>query len=219
MSATPARAWACKCTPRAFKPIAEHSPIPRELVDRFAPDELLQHQAHEARLVHEASYHEAGHAVVSVAYGQDVEYVTTANTNPHCRYLAGDAATVHAALVRSAAGDIGSGIARGLIVCPPADDLAANLKQARTGHRGTCDRCQCAALLVHHFPDASDADLVNYWRAEIAFADRLLEVPAVRSALHRVAAALRDKVLLTGNEVLDLVDVDELRAAVREVAT
>ena len=66
-------------------------------------------------------------------------------------------------------------------------------------------------------PDSTDEVIANVWRMFHDQAVRFFEVPAVRQQLDRLAAELVQRRMMSGAEVLELVDVAALKAAFQSI--
>jgi hypothetical protein len=98
---------------------------------------------------------------------------------------------------------------------PTQEEAFLYLQKVRKGTEGSCDRCQIARKL-HTSPVSDDilaAAWSHYWRqCELFFA-----VPVVRDALDLLAATLRTKRAMTGEEVHALVDAEAMKAALQSI--
>ncbi|GJD96989.1 hypothetical protein OCOJLMKI_4217 [Methylobacterium iners] len=187
--------------------LANYSPTDREFV--------AQREAEEVQAI---AAHEAGHAIVGLAAGYGVTHATTESAYPHARFqFEADTAfapTVAHRLIMLLAGPMAEAVARRRFRRPSREEVAAILDRVREHGAGRCDDCQIAHVLLDIAPLADDAARETAWLLFYDTTYRLLDRLDVRIALGRVAAALEERVLLSGEEVEALVDVSALRAAV-----
>lgn len=160
--------------------------------------------------------HEGAHALAALAVGRSVERVTL--DRAHVVWSAGAGSGLPAtlvALVPSVAGHVGEMVGGYQTAFPPHGLLQAFLNKARRGNAGDCDRCYEADYLVRVMDGmVPDAEIILRWRDQFVLALSLLSEPTVRAALDRLAAALLERITLTGGAIAEIVDA----AAVRAVA-
>lgn len=170
----------------------------------------------ERRFLREIAFHEAGHIVADAAVGRTVEYATVGDGGPHVRCDTADKLTSSALLIALCAGEIAGGIASGATSFAAQAAVEA-LRRARAGLLGRCDECRIATLLVGAQPDSPDVGLLAIWRAHAAITVDLFDRLEFRCHVHRIAAALQDRIELHRAEIEELLYPDELRTAVRGV--
>jgi superfamily II DNA/RNA helicase len=70
------------------------------------------------------------------------------------------------------AGDIGGGIAQGLVLAPTREHIVAFIDKARHRCTGQCDGCTVGRVLLATYADADDDALtsrwLDYYRATVA---------------------------------------------------
>jgi len=217
-----------ECKPMTFEPSTAPTPRldvaeleAREDAQRFrqeAPEEYDRwvnsiHATNErlADSDYENSLHEAAHALMVCAVGGKVVHLQLAG-QPHC--APSGIATVADSILLTVSGDIGSSIAKGKTLTP--GDVRPYLRKACARTLGPCDACCIAGRLREVAPNASNDTLVEVWEAFHEKAVRFFEQDRVRAALDRLAAELRERRMMSGEEVHAMVDVEMLKAAKAE---
>ena len=156
--------------------------------------------------------HEAAHAVVALALGRHVEYVSALPTDPHSldRGRSDGPRWLHDAMFVLLAGRLGEEEP------PPLDynDCLARLRASRAGCLGNCDDCKVAYLLRGVWGEGrSDADLALLWTHMRATTLNLLGHPVIAEGIERVADALARRPLLLADDLAVIVNTAALRAA------
>jgi hypothetical protein len=112
------------------------------------------------------------------------------------------------------AGDVAEAIVDGTAAAlPPRDDLLTYLRLAKKDEHGNCDNCKISAMIVDVAPNASDDILADVWLDSYRECVEFFAHPDVCAALDRLAEALREHQLLTGEQIAELVDAEALQAA------
>ncbi|MEE7504168.1 hypothetical protein MMR14E_13230 [Methylobacterium mesophilicum] len=159
--------------------------------------------------------HEASHAVISLALGRHVEYVSVQEGDPHVmeRGRADGPGWLHGSLFVTLAGDLGEPEPE------PFDhaDGAARIAACRSGSLGTCDSCRLAYYLAGVWPERSDAELALLWGHLRAVVLNLMAHPTIVETIDRLAEALGRRKLLLADELHVIANVTALRTAAAEV--
>jgi hypothetical protein len=196
----------CK-TPRDFS----HSTEPKLVVepcDDLRPETARIFQEFIDQEDIEISRHEIAHAFMAIAVGCRVFHVQSSRPQPFCHYTATEAFgdTIMITLAPAACD--------GRKSPPTKDDARLYLNKVRQNTHGSCDFCSIAEKL-RAVPDNVITDdtlalaWMYYYRRCVAF----FEHADVRPVLDHLAAELREKRMLTGEQVHALVDEAALRAA------
>ena len=177
----------------------------------WTPDD----QAAEDRRV---ARHEAAHAVVALALGRHVEYVSALPFDAHALHhgRADGPRWLHDTVFVTLAGPLGQG--EGEAAPPDIADQLSRVRASRTGCLGDCDACKVAFYLIGLWGRGrSDADLALLWTHMRATTLNLLGHPLIADGIERVADALAHRPLLLADDLAVIVNAAALRAAAATV--
>jgi hypothetical protein len=176
--------------------------------EEYRPEVVAALTAAIEREDRELSYHEAAHAIAALANGCKIISVQVSQP-PHCSHSSTEAEAFVARLMITIAGEACDGTA------PPSKaELLEYLQKARHGTDGRCDGCSIARKLRGVSPaTAGDDVLAEVWLENYRQCVAFFAHPDVRTALDKLAAALREHRLLTGEQIAELVDAEALQAA------
>ena len=157
----------------------------------------------EPRLAH----HEAGHAIVGLALGAEVEAARIGGSDSAVvRFGPGSPLSARCAVL--IAGQIAENWSLRHISRPHDEELLWHLGRVRDLDFGQCDICKVALAIVADDPGASDEALARRYRAIETVTIGLVRRPDVWRAIRAVADALMTQGELTGAEIRALVDVE-----------
>ncbi|ATQ67356.1 hypothetical protein Ms3S1_10320 [Methylosinus sp. 3S-1] len=154
-----------------------------------------------------AAAHEAGHAIAAVAFGRTVRALRIGDY-PLCVSIRADGAKTPrlGRLVELISGSTCEGIEGRRMFLMSEGTMRQKLAQVRDDDRGSCDRCQEAALLVAAFAGAADDDLVTLWSDAAFLAFLLFRHPTFRASARALSVMLRRRKVLFGDDVAALID-------------
>jgi hypothetical protein len=162
------------------------------------------------------AHHEAAHVVMGLATGRGVERAQ-AGGQPHVSYAAKEGLSAGVYVKCSLSGNIGSGIAEHRILPHSSEEIESYLTRARENTLGRCDECNCARMLVAHYPACDNETLsglwLSFWKGAVCFFDTL----AARIAIYKLAKTLRERRYMTAEDIAEVIDADRLREVYAEL--
>jgi hypothetical protein len=140
--------------------------------------------------------HEAGHSVVGLALGWEVEIVTIDGA-PHVRWRAGCRPLPEVAAV-ALAGPIAERWRNRWIVRPDDKALLADLARVRGLSGGSCDACRAARACVVETHHADDATVIARWREIESQTIDAIKSPPIWASIRALAEKLMEHGTLDG---------------------
>jgi hypothetical protein len=147
---------------------------------------------------------------MALAVGRQVLHVQISG-QPYCRYTATEAFG-HQVLITLAPNVVDGR------KTPPTKEVALTyLRKVRQNTHGNCDSCSIAETLRAAPAVVTDDMLAEAWLDDYRKCVDFFEHPDVRAELNKLAAELREKRMMSGEEVHALVDEAALRAAFQSI--
>lgn len=136
-------------------------------------------------------YHEAGHAVAGMFLGNVVRQVNVDGSVTTSFEYVNDT-TVGEIVIITAAGNIAENWLLRRVDRPFDGEFVFALECARAKERHGCDRCAAIRVIASNFPDATDEEVVAFYRRFEAKTIELVQRPDIWRSIRAVAAALEE---------------------------